>query len=339
VQFSSAADKAQANVLMTLAALSYQAENIVMGESASRHADRIRAAITQQLAQAGYATQGQWDVVWGPGLSSDHSNMFYVTKKKNADLYAVAIRGTDPIFIRDWVEDITVVGPVHFPFTRANDPNLKVAAGALVGLTTLIGLTDQTTYAGPNPAAGTKVEDFLRAMALKATAGIEIHVTGHSLGGCLASEMGVWLSFQAPQWQQVPGPVKIRTFTFAAPTAGNGNFANYCNQLLPDSYRVFNTLDVVPNAWVTLETIKTYYQTAPQCPVLLKAAIDTDNLIVKPMGYTQPLIPVDLPGAVSNRFSGDPLHAFGDELLAQHDSNNYLTLLGAAPIKPGFAVK
>lgn len=324
---------------MTLAALSYQAENPVSVESVAQHATRIRAAITQQLAQTGYATQAQWDVVWGPGLSLDQSNLFYVAKKKNADLYAVAIRGTDPIFIRDWVEDLSVIGLVHFPFTKANDPNLKVAGGALVGLNTLIGLTDQTTSPAPNPAAGTKVEDFLRTMALKSPAGIEIQVTGHSLGGCLASEMAAWLSFQAPQWQGIPGPVKIRTFTFAAPTAGNGNFAAYCNKLLPDSYRVFNTLDVVPNAWATLSTIKTYYQPAPRCPDLLRVAIDADNLIVRPMAYTQPFIPVDLPGVVSGQFSGDPLHAFGDELLAQHDSNNYLTLLGAAPIKPGFAVK
>ncbi len=323
---------------MTLAALSYQAENPLLGETVAHHADRIRDAITQQLAHPDYATQGQWDVVWGPGLSLDQSNMLYVAKKKNAAVYAVSIRGTDPLFIRDWVEDLRVIGLVHFPFTKGGDPTVKVAGGALVGLTTLIGLTDQTTYAAPNPAAGTKLEDFLRTMAFQTPAGIEVHVTGHSLGGCLASEVAAWLAFQAPQWQQIPGPVKIRAFTFAAPSAGNSKFANYCNQLFPDSYRVFDTLDVVPNAWATLETIKTYYQPVPLCPVALKLAIDADNLIVKPMGYTQAFIAVDLQGVVINPAAGDPLQAFMAQILSQHDSNNYLTLLKAAPIKPLFAV-
>jgi predicted lipase len=51
-------------------------------------------------------------------------------------------------------------------------------------------------------------------------AGSTIYVTGHSLGGCLASATAPYLA------QELGGAGGLRVYTFAAPSAGDATFAS-----------------------------------------------------------------------------------------------------------------
>src|SRR5581483_2631925 len=82
-------------------------------------------------------------------------------------------------------------------------------------------------------------------------------VTGHSLGGGLAPVLAAWLAWRFGDAS------RLKVYTFAAPSPGNAAFAAYFNRLFRDptgktstAYRIYNTLDLVPNAWATLPTIK-----------------------------------------------------------------------------------
>ena len=77
------------------------------------------------------------------------------------------------------------------------------------------------------------------------------------------------------------GSSRLKAYTFAAPSAGNRAFADYYNRLFTDpstgqstAFRVFNSLDAVPNAWATLATIPTYYTPSPRCPFYVKDIVD-----------------------------------------------------------------
>ena len=99
------------------------------------------------------------------------------------------------------------------------------------------------------------LETFLTA----APEGTPILITGHSLGGCLASALAPCVA----NWMR--SAVSISVYTIAAPSPGNAEFADYYNALFADqsghstAFRFFNSLDVVPNAWASLDTVETYY--------------------------------------------------------------------------------
>ena len=86
----------------------------------------------------------------------------------------MAIRGTDWTFLLDWLEDIASVLPL-VPYPYLSGANAKVAAGTYVGLLELIQM---------DPAS------FQKGVS----AGSTIYVTGHSLGGCLASATAPYLA-------------------------------------------------------------------------------------------------------------------------------------------------
>lgn len=74
----------------------------------------------------------------------------------------------------------------------------------------------------------------------------------------LASVLASWIS-------SLRGPPAIQTdpttvvYTFAAPTAGNTEFASAFNSRFPSSWRYWNSQDVVPHAWESLPDIDGIY--------------------------------------------------------------------------------
>jgi len=67
-----------------------------------------------------------------------------------------------------------------------------------------------------------------------------IIVTGHSLGGALAT----LCMAEIVQWY--PG-VNTFSYTFGSPRVGNDNFATYYNSIQPNNYRLVNQHDLVPH--------------------------------------------------------------------------------------------
>lgn len=87
-----------------------------------------------------------------------------------------------------------------------------------------------------------------------------LFITGHSLGGALASIAAFDFGDRE---------LKPFIYTFAAPRSFNILGSNLFNKILPDAYRVFNTEDIIPQlplaniywfSWSTFSWEKTVYQ-------------------------------------------------------------------------------
>jgi Lipase (class 3) len=320
----------EVRLLLLLAASAYVDEKPLPGESVQAQTERMGRDIDMALGQSAYSG---WQVVWGPALAGDRGSMMYVAGNASLNQYAVAIRGTDWSFWLDWVEDFGSLLPLTpFPYlVQPAGDSIKVAAGTLLGLDDLAQMTGGTVDGAQDLAT------FLRGLPT----GADVFVTGHSLGGCLASVVAAWAAWVCGS------AARLKAYTFAAPSAGNGAFADYFNSLFWDSttntstaFRLYNTLDSVPNAWASLATIATYYQPSPLCPTYVKDIVadaehDVGSEYVQ-VGTVEGGSAVALPGTVVPWWSGwdlDPTGTaqFAHQVEAQHALATYHGLLASAP--------
>ncbi|WP_137724783.1 lipase family protein [Prescottella subtropica] len=134
----------------------------------------------------------------------------------------IALRGTATP--AEWVDDLHWT-PVAFPQAGTGG---HVADGFL-------GLYDTLTSAEPGKPgtpAGTA------GLAAAVDPALPLVVTGHSLGGALATLLAADLAANTPLTPQV--------WTFASPKVGDAAFAARFGQLCPVSWRIHNIVDVVP---------------------------------------------------------------------------------------------
>jgi hypothetical protein len=322
--------KIEAQLTMTLSELAYIDEQQLPAETVEQQKARMRKDINQALSNSSYP---DWQVAWGPGLNPDRSNMMYVAHNQKTQQYAVVIRGTDWSFWLDWLEDFGSLLEL-VPFSYANDSNIQIAFGTSVGLQQLVEMQGTT----PDNRQ-VQLLTFLEQLP----SGTDIFVTGHSLGGCLATVVASWLGYEFGNTSN------LKVYTFAAPSAGNDNFATYYNNLfLSDeftsrAFRIYNSLDAVPNGWATIDTIKTFYQPFPLCTDEIKHLIDTAQLIIEnkysQVGTSANSSTVMLPGHLlfNPPTQLREINPIGDylfllEMSWQHSSKNYLNLVNAQSI-------
>lgn len=330
MSFTNEYSSPEAQLTMTLSALAYTDEQPLPGENIEDQKARMRKDINQALSVSSYP---DWQVVWGPGLSEDRSNMMYVGKDQKTNQYAVVIRGTDWSFWLDWLEDFgSLLELVPFPYP--NDSSIQIALGTYLGWQQLVQMQSQTPDNNQ-----IDLLTFLKQLP----SDVNIFITGHSLGGCLASVVASWLA------EEFGTTTNLKVYTFAAPSAGNKQFATHYNNLFLNdnqinrAFRIYNSLDAVPNAWATLDVIKAYYQPLPHCTDEIKKLINFAQDFVEKQYYTQVGIQtqnsaIKLPGNVlfSSPTRVEDIHPISDhffflEVHWQHSANNYLNLLKAQP--------
>ncbi|MDR3530545.1 MAG: hypothetical protein P4L90_08355 [Rhodopila sp.] len=237
-------DTATVELAMTLSTLAYVDENRIASQ------EQMISEINAGLDEAGY---NSWQVAWGPALNADRSNLMYAVWNSETGQCAVSIRGSDFSFWLNWLEDLAAIRLVPYnEFVPTASTTAQIAFGTAVGLRQILAMHD-----------GTKsLETFLTA----APEGTPILITGHSLGGCLASALAPCVA----SWMGSPSSLSV--YTIAAPSPGNDDFATYYNTLFTvqsghsTAFRFFNSLDVVPNAWASLNTVETYYPPLVPCP-------------------------------------------------------------------------
>ena len=138
----------------------------------------------------------------------------------NADILVVAFRGTEPSNLKDWLTDARIkysAGPfnskVHNGFKKA----LKDIWPALIS-----------------------------EIARQQTHGQSLWITGHSLGGALATLCTAYLRDQGFNANDPKDKPVFGTYTYGCPRVGNGDFAQKLNQ---DSgnriFRFVNNNDIV----------------------------------------------------------------------------------------------
>jgi hypothetical protein len=231
-------------------------------------------AITTALNNAA-GTIGTWNVVWGPavvqqpiGPAYAMNTMYVAQSAATPSQYAIAIAGTNPKSILDWIiEDGFVAWQVPWVYALLEAPGAKMALGTAIGLAILQNMKPSSDV----PGGGSTLVDFLATITKNP---VQIAVVGHSLGGALAPTVALWLAdtqgFLSP-WDPHKNAT-LSSLPTAGPTAGNSAFATYSGKKLGARLTpYYNTLDVVPHAWqasMLQEIPSLYVPNIPDLPVV-----------------------------------------------------------------------
>jgi triacylglycerol lipase len=173
-----------------------------------------------------------WKLVWKPAAIGGN----YAFVATNGTVYAIGIRGSLLEFsdaaLNNWLyNDLNVVNQKDWNYAEPGS-HTRISAGSYLGWQNMNQLADIST--------GKKIWDFLQTLPSDAP----IVLTGHSLGGNLAT---VYASYLWWQWKQNGHPKNnMNVITFAAPAAGDDGFAESFDKEFPNSLRIENSNDMVP---------------------------------------------------------------------------------------------
>jgi triacylglycerol lipase len=297
--------ESEAQVAATLSALAY----LGAGQTPERQLELISGL----LAEDRLPTRKAWQVVWGPAeLGGDLA--FIAAGPDQAQ--AVVIRGTIVENLFDLVQDSEVGTQVALPFPAPDFPAARISLGASLAWRNLSSMT-----AGVGSSIGSTMLQFLKQLP----AGSRLLVTGHSLGGQMASVVAAWLdsALQAGSTALVP-------ITFAAPTAGDDQFATHFDAIFGEATRYYSDLDVVPLLWTRagLDQIREMYAGGPRCEAGCLLAVDAARERIGDLVYQQPSKAARLE---SRLYGTSGAGQFEQEVLDQHRPLLYMFLLGIPP--------
>jgi hypothetical protein len=328
--FSNGYSLPEAQQAVTLSAIAYQGEDL---NDYGLIQNAIEAALGEALGQGTYTS-----LVW-LGISSDFANLLYVVQDTSvSNRYALVARGTDWNFLTDWVDDFDVLHTHNWPSASPPDPSILVAQGSWDGLQALLTMTSQPS--------GLTLCALLKQLSGGAASGLDLMITGHSLGGALATILGLYLADSVSQWAGTASPISLKTYTFASPTTGNQAYVNYYNgrsgltNLTWQAYRVFNQQDMVPFAYADVEgfvdsgvpfSFFLGLEVAAMAAIV-QTVLDSKSVSYVQVGNGQPLN--NNPPTAGTPPSANPAETLDDFVswvLYEHSSLTYMQLFGLSP--------
>lgn len=295
-------DYLTAQKAMTLSALAYVGE--------CQGLDVITQKLEAELSKSHYATQGKAKLVWGPAKAADHApscnNLIYAAQDGHQTF--VALRGTVFDSLYSWMEDVPTA--LVKPFDHPNGSLGLISKQFDDAIRRIVTFRD---------ASGRTLETFLSSIA---HTNHQITVTGHSQGAGLAPILHAWIE------QRFPASTRrfsVSSYTFAAPTPGDADFANYISTL--ECYRFTNNLDIVRYGYNEMHKL------GHPVPVDNTEARLLGDAAVAFWSYETGLSQDDFAPAgaeTSLRSWSMPAGtAFSARIEAQHNFNTYLRLLRA----------
>lgn len=182
------------------------------------------------IARAGYTFV---EALYGNELATDISphegetvTYGFLATSAAGELVA-AIRGTDTI--QEWLHDaafLFVPNPIHSGGGLTED-----------GFTAIY----RSLRTGPDPNSPTAIAAITNLVSTRGVS--QVTVTGHSLGAALATLLALDAGLNSGV-----GSKGITVYTFASPRVGEMFFHHTCDSVVPDTYRIFNRSDLVPQA-------------------------------------------------------------------------------------------
>jgi hypothetical protein len=315
--------------------------------STSQLETALKSAINGFLDDSSVQTDiGTWSIAWGPvvyrhGLEDVVTNAMFVAQCTDAagnDVYVVAVAATNFNSLYDVLTedgDVTLTAWTYPLPSGATIPT--VTTGTMDGLKRLLGMSD---------GSGGSLQAYLGTVA---STSATLVFTGHSLGGALSPALALALfaeTLDTSDW----GAVYL--YPTAAPTVGDATYAALWGTVFPvtqdasgESWNqiVWNTLDVVPQAWALLGQINTLYPSSdiPWSPGsclaniqagLVSQAANAGGTFVQPANTTLAGTFSPWTGASS---SSPMVTYFLVEMLCQH-TYAYFGLLGVSELMSYF---
>ncbi|HTS34578.1 MAG TPA: lipase family protein [Candidatus Solibacter sp.] len=187
-----------------------------------------RAGTSQQIGSVNYDVVSS---IYGNDLSTDANpergndfvSLGLVLQAAGAGDVVVAVRGTEGYL--EWIHDAQ--------FLLKPCPILPTAGATEDGFTAMyLSMHTGTDPNSPTVAQFIKPQSFQRPVT-------SVTICGHSLGGALATLLALDVA--------VNGIFFPSAYTYASPRTGDPQFVRTYNHLVPDTTRIANRLDVVPN--------------------------------------------------------------------------------------------
>ncbi|GAV73158.1 Lipase_3 domain-containing protein, partial [Cephalotus follicularis] len=151
-----------------------------------------------------------------------HCLQAFVGVARDLNAVVIAFRGTQENSIQNWVEDL---------FWKQLDLNYPGMPDAMVHHGFYGAYHNTTIRPGILDAVGKAKEYY---------GDLDILLTGHSMGGAMASFCGLDLTVNHKA-------KNVQVLTFGQPRIGNAAFASYYSKLVPQTIRVTNEHDMVPH--------------------------------------------------------------------------------------------
>jgi hypothetical protein len=187
-----------------------------------------------------------------PARGNDIVSFGLILQAPNNDV-VIAIRGTDGIW--EWVDDAE--------FLSVKCPFLAGAGNTEDGFTAIYNSLRITT----DPAS-TRLAAGLANLPFNKPIGA-VTICGHSLGGALATLLALDTVANTAF-----KPVTV--YTYASPRVGNPSFADTYNQVVPNTFRIANRMDLVPKLPLPpfYEHVNTLYEILPAGKVKLEVVCE-----------------------------------------------------------------
>jgi len=327
-------------VMFTFAIVAYKGQSLDGNtlKDEAKTAEKIRHGLTHQPT-----LNGEWELVWGPAIAKPPgtfigANLVFVAREiDRPSQLVVGVRGTPNASIYDMLIEVMGLKPVPWEYGDRVANAGKIAHGIDVGLQHIQTLEPcrhgddkqkhRTSCEAEVPGAGIKLRDFLDGEAKAHPGGLDIAVVGHSLGGPISVTLSQWLHDTRGEAWDRDEATDLHTWTFAAQTAGDADFARYADERIgPNLHRMENSLDMVPLWWdpETLARIPTLYE---PCGIheaaILGPAAKVATAAVEGAHYThlradQPSLKGHCAPATKNKKNKKKRAHLLDEVLYQH---------------------
>ncbi|MEM7492988.1 MAG: hypothetical protein AAF296_06360 [Pseudomonadota bacterium] len=277
----------------------------------------VKDAIIADLANPKYATEGKWELVWGPTLGTIDDNMLYVAEHSQTKAIAIVLRGTVMKSISSIWEDVPK-GQSPFPYGAPN--------GATVSTSYLHAFEGMLSVADPS---GLTLELFL-AQRSDDLHGMKVYICGHSQAGGLVAMMLAWVMAISESWRN-SGETLIAAYASAGPGSGNPIFADWVTSK-GNFFQIVNPLDTIPFWYGEIREVL-----SRNIPEALGTSLEDDAIRVAVKGWadwsdrfgpwSQPQTAIHL-----DHVQLPPQVSYIDQAQNQHHHNSYLYLMGAPMI-------
>ena len=128
-----------ASIMLTLASITYRGFNLMRMSESARYA-RLRQTMVECFNTLA-PVKDRWRLVWGPAsfrpltVGVDDAVMYVAQNLRKPTTFVVAIRGTNPISLSDWISgDLLATETVQWPYGSQS-------VGADISLSTALGLS------------------------------------------------------------------------------------------------------------------------------------------------------------------------------------------------------